>query len=259
MLKYVTAAEAVKLVQTNDRVFIHGGAATPMSLVAALTARHKELNNVEVIHIHTEGEALYAKPEYKDSFFVNSFFVGGNLRKYVDHVNVQYVPVFLSEIPSLFRRGLSQLDVAFIQVSKPDKHGYCSLGVSVDIAKAATDVAKKVIAYVNPNMPRSHGDGHIHIRRFAAAVYGETPIFEVPLSGSSPVELAIGKYVASIVEDRATLQMGIGGIPAAVLQCLSNHKDLGVHTEMFTDAVLPLVEKGVINNRFKKRHTGKIV
>lgn len=259
MLKYVTAAEAVKLVQTNDRVFIHGGAATPMSLVAALTARHKELNNVEVIHIHTEGEALYAKPEYKDSFFVNSFFVGGNLRKYVDHVNVQYVPVFLSEIPSLFRRGLSQLDVAFIQVSKPDKHGYCSLGVSVDIAKAATDVAKKVIAYVNPNMPRSHGDGHIHIRRFAAAVYGETPIFEVPLSGSSPVELAIGKYVASIVEDRATLQMGIGGIPAAVLQCLSNHKDLGVHTEMFTDAVLPLVEKGVINNRFKKRHPGKIV
>lgn len=259
MLKYVTAAEAVKLVQTNDRVFIHGGAATPMPLVAALTARHKELNNVEVIHIHTEGEALYAKPEYKDSFFVNSFFVGGNLRKYVDHVNVQYVPVFLSEIPSLFRRGLSQLDVAFIQVSKPDKHGYCSLGVSVDIAKAATDVAKKVIAYVNPNMPRSHGDGHIHIRRFAAAVYGETPIFEVPLSGSSPVELAIGKYVASIVEDRATLQMGIGGIPAAVLQCLSNHKDLGVHTEMFTDAVLPLVEKGVINNRFKKRHPGKIV
>lgn len=259
MLKYVTADEAVKLVQTNDRVFIHGGAATPMPLVAALTARHKELNNVEVIHIHTEGEALYAKPEYKDSFFVNSFFVGGNLRKYVDHVNVQYVPVFLSEIPSLFRRGLSQLDVAFIQVSKPDKHGYCSLGVSVDIAKAATDVAKKVIAYVNPNMPRSHGDGHIHIRRFAAAVYGETPIFEVPLSGSSPVELAIGKYVASIVEDRATLQMGIGGIPAAVLQCLSNHKDLGVHTEMFTDAVLPLVEKGVINNRFKKRHPGKIV
>lgn len=259
MIKYQTAEEAVQIINSNERVFLHGGAATPMPLVRALTNRHKELRNVEIIHIHTEGEAIYAKPDYKDSFQVNSFFVGNNLRKYVDHLNVQYVPVFLSEIPALLRRGATPVDVAIVQVSAPDKHGFCSLGISVDVAKAATDAARKIIAYVNPNMPRSHGDGHLHVSRFAAAVYGEEPIFEIPMFGSSEVELAIGRNVASIVEDRATLQMGIGGIPAAVLQCLTGHKDLGIHTEMFTDAVLPLVASGVINGKYKKKHPGKIV
>ena len=259
MIKYQTAEEAVQIINSNERVFLHGGAATPMPLVRALTNRHKELRNVEIIHIHTEGEAIYAKPDYKDSFQVNSFFVGNNLRKYVDHLNVQYVPVFLSEIPALLRRGATPVDVAIVQVSAPDKHGFCSLGISVDVAKAATDAARKIIAYVNPNMPRSHGDGHLHVSRFAAAVYGEEPIFEIPMFGSSEVELAIGRNVASIVEDRATLQMGIGGIPAAVLQCLTGHKDLGIHTEMFTDAVLPLVASGVINGKYKRKHPGKIV
>ena len=259
MLQYTSAESAIKLIQSNERVFIHGGAATPRLFVEALTNRHSELRNVEIVHIHTEGEATYAKPEYKDSFFVNSFFIGGNLRSYVDSVNVQYVPVFLSEIPALFRKGVMPLDTALIQVSMPDQHGFCSLGPSVDIAKAATDVAKKIIALVNPNMPRSHGDGQIHVSHFSAVTYCEEPIYELLQSDASEIELAIGKNIAGIIENGATLQMGIGGIPNAVLKCLGNHKDLGIHTEMFSDGILPLVEKGIINGRMKKRHPGKIV
>ncbi|MBK6987419.1 MAG: acetyl-CoA hydrolase/transferase family protein [Bacteroidetes bacterium] len=259
MLQYTSAESAIKLIQSNERVFIHGGAATPRLFVEALTNRHSELRNVEIVHIHTEGEATYAKPEYKDSFFVNSFFIGGNLRSYVDSVNVQYVPVFLSEIPALFRKGVMPLDTALIQVSMPDQHGFCSLGPSVDIAKAATDVAKKIIALVNPNMPRSHGDGQIHVSHFSAVTYCEEPIYELLQSDATDIELAIGKNIAGIIENGATLQMGIGGIPNAVLKCLGNHKDLGIHTEMFSDGILPLVEKGIINGRMKKRHPGKIV
>ncbi len=259
MLRYLSAEEAVSHIRSNERVFIHGGAATPQVLINALTQRHNELRNVEIVHIHTEGEAIYARPEYKNSFHVNSFFIGNNLRQFVDHTNVQYVPVFLSEIPALFRKGVMSIDTALVQVSVPDTHGFCSLGVSVDVAKAATDVAKKIIALVNPNMPRSHGDGQIHYSRFTAAVYAEEKIIEVPPAQTSAAEIAIGKNIASIVDDGATLQLGIGGIPNAVLQCLGNHKDLGVHTEMFSDGIMPLVEKGIINGRLKKKHPGKIV
>ncbi|MBP6531864.1 MAG: acetyl-CoA hydrolase/transferase family protein [Bacteroidia bacterium] len=259
MPTYISADSAISQIKSNERIFIHGGAATPRLFIETLTNRHNELRNVEIVHIHTEGEATYAKPEYKNSFFVNSFFIGSNLRPYVDHVNVQYVPVFLSEIPALFRKGVMPLDTALVQVSLPDQHGFCSLGPSVDIAKAATDVAKKVIALVNPNMPRSHGDGQIHFSRFAAAVYCEEPIYEMHQPEATAIELAIGKNIAAIVENGATLQMGIGGIPNAVLKCLGDHKDLGIHTEMFSDGILPLVEKGIINGRMKKRHPGKIV
>jgi len=259
MIRYKRAEEALQLIKSNERVFIHGGAATPHVLIDALIHRHNELKNVELVHIHTEGDAVYAKPEYKNSFHVNSFFIGSNLREYYHHSNVQYIPVFLSEIPALFRKGVMPLDTALIQVSNPDHHGFCSLGVSVDIAKAATDVAGKIIALVNPNMPRSHGDGQIHFSRFAAAVYTENNIVEIPLSTTTDVEMKIGEHVASLVDDGATLQMGIGGIPNAVLQFLSNHKDLGIHTEMFSDGILPLVEKGVINGRRKLKHPGKIV
>jgi acyl-CoA hydrolase len=259
MIRYQSAEEAIKIVKSNERVFIHGCAAAPAELIKALTERHSELKNVEIVHIHTEGEATYARPEYKDSFRINSFFIGNNLRQYVDHTNVQYVPVFLSEIPSLFRKGVMPVDTALIQVSAPDQHGFCSLGISVDVAKAATDVSKKIIALVNPNMPRSHGDGQIHCSRFTAAVYTDETIFEVRLPGTSAIEIAIGNNVASIIEDGATLQLGIGGIPNAVLQCLNNHKDLGIHTEMFSDGILPLIEKGIINGRKKKKHPGKIV
>ena len=259
MIIYQTAEEAVKIVESGERIFFHGGAATPQILIQELTKRHEELKNIEIIHMHTEGETLYAHPEYSKSFHVNSFFVAANLRHFVDHANVQYVPVFLSEIPALFRKGVMPIDTCFIQVSLPDIHGFCSLGTSVDIAKAATDTSKKIIALVNPNMPRSHGDGQIHCSRFDAAVYGEDPIFEMHNEPLSEVEIAIGKNIASMVENGATLQMGIGGIPNAVLQFLNNHKDIGIHTEMFSDGILPLVESGVINGRLKRIHPGKIV
>lgn len=259
MKKYCSAEEAVTLVNSGERVFIHGGAATPSRLVKALTERHKVLKNVEIVHLHTEGEAFYAKPEYSQSFLINSFFIGCNLRPFIGRENVQYIPVFLSEIPALFRKDVMPVQTAIIHVSAPDEHEFCSLGVSVDIAKAATDVATKIIALVNPNMPRSHGDGQIHSSRFSAAVFAEDLIYEVPDKAISDREMAIGKNIASLVDNGATLQVGIGGIPAAALHCLKGHKNLGIHTEMFTDSILPLVEKGVINGSRKKKHPGKIV
>ncbi len=259
MINYQSAANAISTIQSNERIFIHGGVATPQILLDALLERHQELKNVELVHLHTEGKADYAKPEYAAAFHANVFFVGGNIRKYVNHSNVQYIPIFLSEIPALFRSRAMVLDTALVQVSEPDAHGFCSLGVSVDIAKAATDVCGKIIAQINPNMPRSHGDGHIHISKFSAVVFHECPIPEMIQSLASEEEIAIGRNVATLVEDGATLQMGIGGIPNAVLKFLDQHKDLGVHTEMFSDGILPLIEKGVINGRNKKRHPGKIV
>ncbi len=259
ILKFVSAQEALKSVKSGDRVFIQGGAATPTPLIKALSDRHRELDSVEIVHIHTEGEAPYTKPEYSNSFIVNCFFVGGNIRPAFGRENIQYVPVFLSEIPSLFRKGLMPVDVALIHVSEPDSHGFCSLGVSVDVTKAATDVAKKIIALVNPNMPRSHGDSQIHMNRFHSAVYSENALYEFPPAESTEIDMQIGRNVASLIEDGATLQFGIGGIPGAVCKFLKDHKDLGIHTEMFTDAVLPLVEAGVINGRKKNKHPGKIV
>lgn len=258
-MNFVSAQEAVKLVNSHERVFIQGGTATPQLLVNALAQRHAELKDVEIVHLHTEGYAPYVNPEYKEAFHVNAFFVGRNIRPYINHEHVQYVPVFLSEVPLLFRSGALAPDVAFIHVSTPDAHGFCSLGISVDITKAATDVAKKIIAVVNPHMPRSLGDGLIHQSRFSACVYSEDALFETPDCPLTEIEIAIGKHVAGIVDDGATLQMGIGGIPNAVLNFLTNHKNLGVHTEMFSDGILPLVEKGVINGSLKKKHPGKIV
>ena len=259
MIKYQSAEESVSIIKNGERVFIHGGAATPQRLVNALTQRYHELRDVEIVHMHTEFAAPYALPEYADSFHVNSFFIGNNIRSYVNHKNVQYIPVFLSEIPALFRSGAMPIDCALIHVSPPDQHGFCSLGVSVDIAKAATDVAKKIIALVNPNMPRSHGDGQIHESRFSAAVYANDLLFEAPVSDPEETEFDIGRHIASLVEDGATLQMGIGGIPSAALKFLNQHKNLGIHTEMFTDAVLPLIKSGVINGLCKRKHPGKIV
>ena len=258
-MKYTTAEEAVKLITSGQRVFIHSAAAAPRQLIEALTARHEEFTAVEITHMHTEGEAPYARPEYAGAFRVNAFFVAGNIRPYIDSTNVQYIPMFLSEIPLVMRRGRFPIDVAMIQVSPPDAHGFCSLGVSIDISKAACDTAKCIIAQVNPNMPRSLGDGLIHESRISAAVLTDTPIIELPDAVLSDNELAIGRHISELVEDGATLQMGIGGIPNAALRFLGNHKDLGIHTEMFSDGVLPLVEKGVINGRLKRNHPGKIV
>lgn len=258
-MKVTSLEDAVRIIQSNSRVFVHGGAATPTRLVAAMTARATELRNVEVIHLHTEGEVPYTKAELTESFRTNALFIGANLRNAIAEGYADYVPVFLSEVPNLFRRNILKLDFALIQVSPPDQHGFCSLGVSVDVAHAAVQMAKHVIAQINPNMPRTHGDGLIHTSNIELAVEVDDPIHEMPVGEISEIEKQIGQNVAALVDDGACLQMGIGGIPNAVLSALTNHKNLGIHTEMFTDGVIDLVERGVITGSHKRTHPGKIV
>ena len=258
-LKFISAQEAVSIVKSNNRVFFQGASMTPNMLIDALCERYEDLKNVEIIEIHTNGDAKYTQQPYCESFKLFSCFVGANVRAGVNNNMGDYIPVFLSEIHWLFRRNMLPLDVAFIQVSPPDIHGYCSLGVSVDIALPAVQTAKKVVALINPQVPRTHGDGIIHISKIDCAVSIDTPIHEVPLGRPSEMDMIIGKHVAELVEDGATLQMGIGNIPNAVLSNLMNHKRLGVHTEMFSDGLLPLVEKGIITGEEKEVKTNKIV
>ncbi|MCC8359448.1 acetyl-CoA hydrolase/transferase family protein [Salinimicrobium sediminilitoris] len=258
-LNIVSPAEAVSVVKSGNRVFLQGAAMTPNILINALTERYRELSDVEFIHIHTEGPAPYTQPPYSESFKTNSCFVAGNVRKAVNSSIGAYIPIFLSEIHLLFRRNILPLDVAVIQVSPPDEHGYCSLGVSVDITLPAVQTAKKVIAQINPQVPRTHGDGIIHVSQIYAAIEVDHPIHTHDLTTSSEIEEKVGEYVAGLVEDGATLQMGIGGIPNVVLSKLMNHKRLGIHTELFSDGVLPLIEKGIITGEEKKIKTGKIV
>jgi len=257
MYKSISAEDAVKIVKSNDRVYLQAAAAAPQVLIRALSKRHEELRNVEICQLHTEGEAPYANPDYKDSFHVNSFFVGKNIRHTLSAGNGSYTPVFLSELPLLFKRGIIKLDVAFIHVSPPDKHGYCSLGVSVEATLAAIDNATYVVAQVNPQMPRTHGDGIIHITEIDIFVDCDEPIPQHPMPQLSETEKKIGDYVASLIEDRSTLQMGVGNIPNAVLTRLTNHKDLGLHTEMFSDGVIDLILKDVINGNYKGVSRGR--
>jgi acyl-CoA hydrolase len=260
MVNYTTADEALRLVQSGNRVFIHGSAATPVHLIRALQARHNELENIELVSITNMGEIDFSKPEYRKSFFFNSLFVSANTRVVANSNDGDYVPIFLSEIPLLFRKKILPVDVALIQVSPPDIHGYCSLGTSVDIAKAAVEMATIIIAQVNPKMPRTHGDGFLHVRKIDALVWHESELPEVNYSAKTTEAIVkIGQNVASLIEDGATLQMGIGSIPDQVLQNLHSHKNLGVHTEMLSDGIIPLVEKGVINNSLKKINPGRSV
>ncbi len=258
-MKITNAEEAVKIIKSGDRVFVHGASATPKQLILAMTARASELRDVEIVHLHTEGPAPYASAKYIESFRTNALFVGANIREAVNEGVADYIPVFLSEVPGLFRKGILPLDVALVQVSPPDRHGFCSLGTSVDVARAAVQVAKYVIAQINPNMPRTHGDGLIHISHIDSAVVVDDPLPEFPPGESSEAEKSIGRYCAELIEDGATLQMGIGAIPNAVLNALAGHRDLGVHTEMFSDGAIDLIEKGVINNEKKRIHPGKVV
>lgn len=257
MGKYVSAAEAVKVVKSGDRVYVQAAAATPTILTKALAERAAELKNVEVCHLHTEGEAPYANPELRDSFHVNSFFIGANVRHTLKAGNGSYTPVFLSELPQLFRKNVLSLDVAFIHVSPPDIHGYCSLGVSVEATVAAIENAKIVIAQVNPQMPRTFGDGILHISEIDYLVDVNIAIYAHEIEPFTKEEEKIGEYVASLIEDRSTLQMGIGSIPNAALSKLKNHKDLGLHTEMFSDGVIDLIESDVINCNFKGTLRGR--
>jgi acyl-CoA hydrolase len=255
--KYVSAEEAVATIRTGDRVFIHGSAATPVPLVRAMQARHHEIHHVELVSITTMGDLDFDNPKWCESFFFNSLFVSTNTRKVCNSMNGDYVPIFLSQIPQLFKRNILPIDVALIQVSPPDAHGYCSLGTSVDIARAAADTARHVIAQVNPRMPRTHGDSFIHVRDIDTMVWHQMELPELSYDGAaSPIIEKIADNVASLIEDGATLQLGIGNIPDQVLKNLTGHKDLGLHTEMLSDGVIPLIESGVINNRRKKLNTG---
>jgi len=260
VVNYSTAENAVKEIESGQRVFVHGSASTPLSLLKALFKRSGELKNVELVSITTLGDDLFNNPDFGTSFFMNSLFVSQNVREIVNGTNGDYIPVFLSEIPILFDKGILALDVALIHVSEPDKHGFCSLGTSVDIARSAVKNANHIIAKVNKQMPRTHGDGIIHISEIHTLVSVDEALPEVNYgSRVDETAMTIGRFCAELIEDRSTLQMGIGAIPDAVLSCLKNHKDLGIHTEMFSDGVIPLVENGVINNKFKKKHRGKIV
>ncbi|TKS56216.1 acetyl-CoA hydrolase/transferase family protein [Mesohalobacter halotolerans] len=258
-IKYCSAEEAVNLVKSGQRVFFQGAAMTPQVIIDSLCDRYKELEDVEIVQMHTEGNAKYSQEPYQEAFKINSCFVAGNVRRAVNASKGDYIPIFLSEVDQLFKRNILPLDVAFIHVSPPDKHGYCSLGTSIDVTITAMEKAKLVVAQINPQVPRSHGDGIIHISHIDAAVQVNEPIFGHDVVTPNEIESSIGKNIAELVEDGATLQMGIGAIPNAVLNNLNNHKNLGIHTEMFSDGILPLVKNDVITGENKRVKPGKIV
>ena len=258
--KSISAEDAVKIIQSGNRVFIHGSAATPVHILKSLQKRHTELNNVELVSITTLGDINFDNPLYKDSFFINSLFVSETSRSVVNSDHGDYVPIFLSEIPQLFKKNILPLDIAIVQVSPPDAHGYCSLGTSVDIARAAVDTAPHVIAQINKLMPRTHGDGFIHVNKINSLVWHDAELPEIDYQAkSNDVVIQIGRNVASLIEDGATLQLGIGAIPDQVLKNLTNHKSLGIHTEMLSDGVIPLIQKGIIDNSRKQLNIGRSV
>jgi len=247
----VQVQEALQAVQSGHHVFIHSVAAAPQRLIRALVEQAKRLEGVKIYHIHTEGEALYTRREYGTSFYDYSFFIGSNVRQAVRENRADYIPVLLSELGGIFRDGIIPLDVALISVSPPDQNGYVSLGVSVDISLAALQSAKIVIAQVNAQLPRTHGDSILHISHIDFLVEHEEALPTTSYPEPRETELAVGAHLAALIPDGATLQLGIGALPNAVLKCLHQHRDLGVHTEMFSDGLIPLLQSGVVNNSKK--------
>lgn len=259
-INYKTSEEALAVVKPGDRVYVHGSAQTPTLLLKGLAHHANRLKDVELVFISVYGDMQVDKPEYEGIFNINSMFVSASIRKDVNEGRADYIPVFLSEIPELFKQNILPIDVALVHVSPPDNHGYCSLGVSVDIARSAVNTAKHIVAQINPNVPRTHGDGLIHSSRFDSMVYCEDLLYEVKFGENiTEIELTIGKHVAGLIENGSTLQMGIGSIPDAVLKSLYDHKDLGVHTEMCSDGIIDLFEKDIINNKYKNIHPNKTV
>ncbi|MBK6828143.1 MAG: acetyl-CoA hydrolase/transferase family protein [Chitinophagaceae bacterium] len=256
---YQTAEQALSVIQSGHRVFVQGSAQTPLYLLRELGKRAADLRGVELTFITVQGDIELDKPEYVDSFHINCMFVSESVRKAVNDGRADFIPVFLSDIPDLFRKQM-HIDVALVQVSPPDEHGYCSLGVSVDIARSAVNTATHIIAQVNPRVPRTHGDSLVHTKRFTSMVFHEEDLPEVDYGTKvGPEELTIGKRIAEMIDDGSTIQMGIGTIPDAVLKSLGNHKNLGVHTEMCSDGIIDLFDKDVINNSMKRIHPNKTV
>ena len=260
-IKFTTAEEAVKVIKSGDHIHLSSVASAPQCLIKAMCERSRngELKDVHIHHLHTEGPAPYSEAEFEGVFQLDSFFVGGNVRKTTQAGYADYIPVFLSETQKLYRSGAVPCNVAMIQVSTPDKHGYVSLGTSVDATLAAVECADTVIAVVNKYVPRAFGDAMIPASKIDLFVQDDQPLEEAHFTEPNEVEVKIGKYCAELIEDGATLQMGIGAIPNAVLSQLGGHKNLGIHTEMFADGVLPLVRSGVINGEAKNIDKGKMV
>jgi 4-hydroxybutyrate CoA-transferase len=257
--KLVTAEEAIQCVQSGMRVYIHPGCAEPEVLVEALMARGPAVRNVEIVHLLTLGRADYIAREMEGHFRHNAMFIGGNVRQAVNEGRADYTPIFLSQVEELFESGQMPLDIALIQVSPPDVHGFCCFGVSVDATQSAVRQAKLVIAQVNVQMPRTFGDSFVHVRDIDAFVEVSRPLCELKPVVITDIHHAIGKNVAGLIEDGATLQLGIGAIPDAVLLELGSHQDLGLHTEMLSDGVMALIDSGVINGHQKTLHRGKVV
>lgn len=260
-LRTMTAHEALQVLKSGDHVHLSSVAAAPSVLIDAMceVAKEKKLSDIFVHHLHTEPPAPYANPEYHGIFKLDSFFVGGNVRKQTQAGSADYIPVFLSETQKLYRSATLPVDLALIQVSPPDQHGFVSLGTSVDATLAAIECAKCVIAVINKHIPRTHGDAQIPLSAIDRFVLHDEPLHEAIFGEPSDIEARIGGHCAQLIEDGATLQMGIGNIPNAVLARLTNHKNLGIHTEMFADGILPLVEKGILNGAEKKIDRGLIV
>jgi 4-hydroxybutyrate CoA-transferase len=255
----LSADDAARLVHSGHRVYLHEAAMAPLELIDALVRRADELHDVETISLHTEGPAPQVSPALSGHIRHNALFVGSNVREAVNNGLADYTPVFLSEAPAFIANGTLPVDVALVQVSPPDKHGFCRLGTSVACARAAVDHARTVIALVNPRVPLTLGNTAVHVSRFAAIVETDRPLPEVLPPPSGEIEQRIGEHVAELIPHRANLQMGIGAIPDAVLACLRNHVDLGVHTEMFSDGLVELAEVGVITNRYKATWRGRVV
>lgn len=257
-IKFVSAQEAVKLIESGDHIYVQGSTSTPEVLLDAMTDRAHELKDVTVYSGFgiTKRVAPYCKPEYKDIFRVESFFTNNSVRAYINEGYGSLIPRFLGEVPELIRDGTCRVDVVLLNVSEPNEEGLCSFGVSGDIATSAVECADRIIAQVNPNMPFTYGDSTVHISRLNACVWVDEPLVEVPTLAPTPEETAIGNAIAERIPDGATLQIGVGGIPNAVLSALGNHKHLGLHTEAMTDGVLPLLESGIIDNSCKKIYPG---
>ncbi len=254
-----SAADVLQYIRSGERVFVHGGAATPNALLDAMMEQVERLQNVELIHLHTIGPARYAESQFRKNFKVTNLFVGPNLRPFIGFEGIDYLPCFLSEIPALFRSNRRRLDAALVQVSPPDAHGFCSLGTSVDVARAAIDSAQIVLAQINQQMPRVHGDGLIHVDQIHHAIEVDQALPEVSRIELTEDELKIGRFVAELIDDGSTLQVGIGAVPDATLFALKKHRHLGVHTEMWSDGVLDLIQCGAIDNSQKSIHPGKTV
>ncbi len=257
--KVMDVDEAVSCIESGQRVYLGGGAGVPQVLIEGMTRRASVLRDVEITHILTFADAPYVRPEFAGIFRVNALFIGHNLRRAVNEGRADFTPVFLSEIPDLFRNGILPLDAAMISLSPPDEHGFCSFGVEVGTTKPAAESARVIIAEINRQMPRCLGDSFIHVSRLDRIVEVDYPLPEAPQGGSSPLHMQVGEHIAGMIPNGATLQTGIGSIPDAVLKNLGDHKDLGVHTELFSDGVIDMVDRGVITCARKTFHPGKMI